>query len=200
MPAILAGLLTRRYGFKGYVQSDCNAVKNEVNGSAGGRPRPGDGEHWAANATDAAARALVDGMMNSNCGGGLTDHVCDAIEAGLASNADLEARLTRSFTLLMRAGLFDPLEDQMYTKIPFETINSEASQASSLEAARQRCLNPLNHPCVRVCVRVRVCVPHPAEVPKPPQPSLCARVCPPSDTRPSCGGILPSAVLLVLKG
>lgn len=42
-----------------YVQSDCGAVANEIGG-----------EHYAANATDAAAKAIVDGRMNSNCGGG----------------------------------------------------------------------------------------------------------------------------------
>ena len=48
-----------RYGFKGYVQSDCGAVSNEVGG-----------EKYAANKTDAAAKAIVDGHMNSCCGGG----------------------------------------------------------------------------------------------------------------------------------
>ncbi len=50
--------------------------------------------------------------MNSNCGGGLVNHICDAIAAGLTTEAELEARVTRSLTLLMDAGLFDPLELQ----------------------------------------------------------------------------------------
>jgi beta-glucosidase-like glycosyl hydrolase len=89
------------FGFEGYVQSDCGAVNNAVGA-----------EHWAVNKTDAAARALVDGLMNSNCGGGLVDHICDAIAEGLATEADLDARVTRSLSLLMDAGLFDPVEDQ----------------------------------------------------------------------------------------
>jgi hypothetical protein len=35
------------------------------------------------------------------------------------------------------AGLFDPVHSQTYTKIPFDTINNEAAQASMLEAAVQ---------------------------------------------------------------
>ena len=62
------------------------------------------GEHYAANASDAAAKAIVDGRMNSNCGGGLMNHVCDAIEEGLMTQDDLVARVNRSFTLLMDAG------------------------------------------------------------------------------------------------
>ena len=89
------------FGFEGYVQSDCGAVNNAHGG-----------EHWAANATDAAAHALVDGLMNSNCGGGLVGNICAAIGEGLATVADLEARVTRSLTLLMGAGLFDPVDQQ----------------------------------------------------------------------------------------
>eukprot|EP00041_Stephanoeca_diplocostata_P027723 m.769002 g.769002 ORF g.769002 m.769002 type:complete len:798 (-) comp23234_c0_seq1:921-3314(-) len=114
------------YGFEGYVQSDCGAVQNELGG-----------EHYAANASDAAAKAIVDGRMNSNCGSGLMQHACDAVAEGLMTQADLVARVTRSLTLLMNAGLFDPVALQTYTKIPFDTINSEAAQAANLEATRQ---------------------------------------------------------------
>lgn len=114
------------YGFKGYVQSDCGAVNN-MHGK----------EHYAVNETDAAAKALKDGLMNSNCGGGLVNHICDAISEGLATVEDLEARVTRSFTLLMDAGLFDPPSLQTYTTIPFDVINSASAQAASLDAARQ---------------------------------------------------------------
>ena len=163
----------------------CSAVNNEVGP-----------EGWAANASDAAAKALAGGLMNSNCGGGLvsdthveayrrtmvekeieTDrrnvisrtfirslsfafvrfasclahtpplalspslsqvgHICDAIADGLTTEAELEARITRSLSLLMDTGLFDPLENQTFTKIGFDTINSNAAQFKNLEAARQ---------------------------------------------------------------
>ena len=55
---------------------------------------------------------MLAGLMNSNCGGGLVNHICDAIAEGLTTEAELEARVTRSLTLLMDAGLFDPLELQ----------------------------------------------------------------------------------------
>eukprot|EP01043_Picozoa_sp_COSAG02_P036586 COSAG02_NODE_2689_length_8234_cov_3.337185_6_plen_387_part_00 len=118
--------MQEEYGFEGYVQSDCGAVSNELGG-----------EKYAANKTDAAAKAIVDGHMNSCCGGGLQSNACDAIKSGEMKQQDLVDRVTRSFTLLMDAGLFDPLEQQQYTKIPFDTINSESSQAAMLEAARQ---------------------------------------------------------------
>jgi hypothetical protein len=53
---------------------------------------------------------------------------------------DLVARVNRSFTLLMDAGLFDPVAVQSYTKIPFETINSDAAQWSNLEVG-----SPFSH-------------------------------------------------------
>ena len=118
--------MQEEYGFEGYVQSDCGAVSNEIHG-----------EKYAANATDAAAKAIVDGHMNSCCGGGLQGNACAAIESGEMKQQDLVDRVTRSFTLLMDAGLFDPLEQQQYTKIPFDTINSESSQASMLEVRKR---------------------------------------------------------------
>jgi hypothetical protein len=33
-------------------------------------------EHYANNGTDAAAKALRDGGVDINCGGGLTDNIC----------------------------------------------------------------------------------------------------------------------------
>ena len=45
-----------------------------------------------------------------------------------AHQAELEARVTRSLTLLMDAGLFDPLDQQPYTSIPFDAINSPSAQ------------------------------------------------------------------------
>ena len=64
-------------------------------------------------------------------------HACDAIADGLMPQQELVDRVTRSFMLLMDAGLFDPIERQSYTKIPFETINSDDAIASNLQAARQ---------------------------------------------------------------
>lgn len=40
--------MVEEYGFEGYVQSDCGAVQNMIGG-----------EHYAANATDAAAKVLA---------------------------------------------------------------------------------------------------------------------------------------------
>ena len=117
--------MVEEFGFEGYVQSDCGAVQNEIGG-----------EKYAANKTDAARKAIVDGHMNSDCGSGLAS-TCAAIANGEMPQSELVARVTRSFTLLMDAGLFDPVEIQQYTKIPFDAINSDAAQASSLDAAIQ---------------------------------------------------------------
>ena len=45
---------------------------------------------------------------------GLQGNACDAIKSGEMKQQDLVDRVTRSFTLLMDAGLFDPLEEQQY--------------------------------------------------------------------------------------
>ena len=140
--------MEKEYGFKGYVQSDCGAVGNMLGALAARRTQPAacrhadaalvaGGEHYAANASDAAAKAIVDGKMNSNCGSGLMGHACDAIAQGLMTQQDLVDRVTRSFTLLMGVGLFDPVELQTYTKYPFSVVNSPSAVQSNLLAARQ---------------------------------------------------------------
>eukprot|EP00658_Telonema_sp_P-2_P003297 TRINITY_DN11215_c0_g2_i6.p1 TRINITY_DN11215_c0_g2~~TRINITY_DN11215_c0_g2_i6.p1 ORF type:complete len:548 (-),score=126.92 TRINITY_DN11215_c0_g2_i6:177-1820(-) len=119
--------MLNEYGFSGYVQSDCGAVSNEYGG-----------EHWAVNATDAAAKTLVNGRMNSECGNGMAGkNICDAITQGLATEDQLNQNVAKSFELLIKAGLFDPTDLQPFTEIPFETINSAQAQDRSLDAARQ---------------------------------------------------------------
>jgi hypothetical protein len=114
------------WNFSGYVVTDCGAVNNMVGG-----------EHYAANGTDAAAKALDGGGVDINCGGGLTGNVCAAIGAGLVGEGVLDASLKRSLGLLFQAGMFDPVDDQPYTRIPFEALGSPENRERAMDAARQ---------------------------------------------------------------
>jgi hypothetical protein len=70
-------------------------------------------------------------------GGGMTNHICDAISEGLVEESVLDASLERSLSLLLDAGMFDPLEDQEYTKIGFDAIGSANARELALDASRQ---------------------------------------------------------------
>jgi beta-glucosidase-like glycosyl hydrolase len=69
--------------------------------------------------------------------GGLTDNICKAIQKGLVDERVLDASLHRSLGLLFEAGMFDDVTHQPYTRIPFETIGSDAHHARALDASRQ---------------------------------------------------------------
>ena len=65
----------------------------------------------------ASVRAHPEAQSNNSrlgFGTGLQGNACDAIKSGEMKQQDLVDRVTRSFTLLMDAGLFDPLEEQQY--------------------------------------------------------------------------------------
>jgi beta-glucosidase len=120
----LSGTARNQWNFSGYVVSDCGGV-GDISGY----------EH--TNASETAAIGLRDGGVDINCGGGLTNHICAAIKEGLVEEAVLDASLERSMTLLLDAGMFDPLEQQPFTRIPFQAIGSEEHRAIAEEAAEQ---------------------------------------------------------------
>lgn len=131
--AFLSQTARQDWNFSGYVVSDCGGV-GDVDGY----------EH--VNASEGAAIGLRDGGVDINCGGGLTNNICDAIDEGLILSSLLDASLERSFTLLFDAGMFDPLESQPFAQIGFERIGSEHNRAVALDAARQALVLLKNDP------------------------------------------------------
>jgi xylan 1,4-beta-xylosidase len=108
-----------------YVQGDCGAIENIASQ-----------HHYAANKTFAAAVALNAGT-DVDCGSAFPGELGTAIELGLVNEQDLDASLTRTYTLQFLAGRFDPVEAQPYLDIPFEDIGGDVSRAVSLESGTQ---------------------------------------------------------------
>lgn len=109
------------------ITSDCGAVANqwEHNG-------------YAPNATVAAAQSLLAGTdvndgSDFNGDGGLTG----ALAEGLITESDLDAALGRNLAKRMAAGMFDPLDEQVYTTYGAERIHSVAHADLAREAALQ---------------------------------------------------------------
>ncbi|MCL5946007.1 MAG: glycoside hydrolase family 3 C-terminal domain-containing protein [Planctomycetes bacterium] len=122
---LLTSLLRRRWGFRGYVVSDCDAVYN-IFGT----------HHYVPTLHQAAALAMQAGC-DLNCGDTMPKHLGKAVADELVSEADISRAITRLLTARVLLGEFDPPKSVPYNTIGFDVVNSPAHQALALEAARQ---------------------------------------------------------------
>ena len=119
--ALLTTWARHSQGFEGNIVTDCGA---EVESS---EPK---------NRNLSAADALNAGT-DLNCGSVYDNNLKSAISLGLTTEAALDASLARSFTLLMRAGYFDPLQQVPHAAIPPSAMGSDANHRLAKEAALQ---------------------------------------------------------------
>ena len=123
--------LRQKWGFQGYVVSDCDAVRDIFTGH---RYRP----------TQAQATAIsVERGMDNECYGSVpnakdnTDYkpYIEAVQQGYLSENALDTALIRLFTARMKLGMFDPPEDVPYTKIPESELSSPEHRALARKLA-----------------------------------------------------------------
>ena len=142
---LLTDILRKRWGFRGYVTSDCDAVGDIYRT-----------HHFVKTWHEAAALALNAGC-DLNCGDTLQKHTMKAYQDGLVKQEVIDESLTNVLTGRFLLGEFDSPIDNPYTNIPINCIESKAHQALAREAARQSLvllknqdnLLPLNKKVVR---------------------------------------------------
>jgi beta-glucosidase len=122
---LMTDLLRHRWGFRGYVTSDCDAIDNIFNP-----------HHYAVNETIGSAMAVLAGC-DLNCGGTLQGNLKAAVDQELISEEDIALAVTRIFTVRYLLGLFDPPDKVPYTQIRFDVVDSPVHRSLALEAARQ---------------------------------------------------------------
>lgn len=131
---LLQDILRDKWGFEGYVVSDCWAIPNIYK------------DHKIVE-TAAEAAALA---INAGC-----DLFCnmfyanprrkkrywqwmkDAIEMGLLTEETIDKSVKRLFTARFKLGMFDPPEVVKYQQIPFEVNDCEEHRQLALKAARE---------------------------------------------------------------
>lgn len=122
---LLTDVLRRKWGFEGYVVSDCGAINDMVNG-----------HHFFGSGAEAAARGIRAGC-DLNCGDFYRRHLAEALEMGLIEEKDLDRALRRVLSARFRLGDFDPPEMVPYQAIPEDRLDCQAHRELALEAARK---------------------------------------------------------------
>ena len=122
---LLTDLLRNRWGFRGYVTGDANAVHCIF-----------DPHHYVPTLHEAAALAIQAGC-DSDLGNVFQEHLRRAVDLELISETDIRRAVKRLLTVRMLLGEFDPPKQVPYNRISVNVINSPTHQKLALEAARQ---------------------------------------------------------------
>jgi beta-glucosidase-like glycosyl hydrolase len=125
--------LRNKWGFQGYVVSDCGAVIDIFNG-----------HRYRDTQAKASAISLQRGMDNE-CADYLTkvtdNHdykpYIDAVQQGYVSEASVDQALVRLFTARVKLGMFDPPDMVPYTKIDEKLLDSAEHRAMARKVARE---------------------------------------------------------------
>ena len=121
---LLTDILRDRWGFKGYVVSDCDAVSDIF-----------QSHHIVATAAEAAALAIKSGD-DLECGRTFSSLV-PAVQQGLLTEADLDRALTRVLTYRFKLGLFDPVEKMPFSNYTLADVDTPEHHALALKMAHE---------------------------------------------------------------
>ena len=130
---LLQDQLRGKWGFKGYVVSDCGAVRNVF-----------DGHHFRPTQAESSAISLQRGMDNE-CIDFTTkitdDHdykpYLDAVKQGFLRESEIDVNVTRLIVARMKLGMFDPPEMVPYTKIGGAEMDSAEHRAVARKIANE---------------------------------------------------------------
>ncbi len=130
---LLQDQLRGKWAFKGYVVSDCEAVRNIFGG-----------HHYESTQAEASAISLKRGMDNEciDFTTKVTDNhdyapYLEAVKQGVLKESDIDVALTRLFTARMKLGMFDPPHMVPYTKIDEKLLDGPAHRALARKLANE---------------------------------------------------------------
>ena len=129
---LLQDQLRGKWGFQGYVVSDCDAVRDVA---ANHRYRPTQAQ--------GAAISVIRGMDNecvtftSRFGEPVEKAYIDAVQQGYLPESVLDTALIRLFTARIKLGMFDPPDMVPYTKIDEKELDSAEHRAQARKLANE---------------------------------------------------------------
>jgi beta-glucosidase len=129
--SLLQEHLRHDWGFRGYVVSDCGAVKDVF-----------DGHHFSKSIEEGVSVTLKAGT-DLICGSPLSRvsyaraAILKAVQQGLLAEADIDVALRRLFTARFRLGMFDPPSMVPYSQITPAENDTQAHRQLALDTARE---------------------------------------------------------------
>jgi len=129
---LLQDQLRGKWGFQGYVVSDCDAVRDVA---ANHRYRPTQAQ--------GAAISVIRGMDNecvtftSRFGEPVEKAYVDAVQQGYLPESTLDTALVRLFTARIKLGMFDPPDTVAYAKIDEKQLDSAEHRAHARKLANE---------------------------------------------------------------
>ncbi|MDA9285013.1 glycoside hydrolase family 3 C-terminal domain-containing protein [Flavobacteriaceae bacterium] len=121
---LLQEILRDKWGFNGYVVSDCGAI-NDIHAN----------HKIVKTPEESAALGVITGC-DLNCGGIYQNHLQESVTLGLISEKEIDTAVYRLFLARMKLGMFDPAEIVSYSQIPFDINNSQKHDELSLKTAQ----------------------------------------------------------------
>lgn len=129
---LLQDQLRGKWGFQGYVVSDCDAVRDVA-----------ENHRYRPTQAQGAAISVIRGMDNecvtftSRFGEPVDKAYIDAVQEGYLPESTLDTALIRLFTARMKLGMFDPPDMVPYTKIDEKELDSAEHRATALKLANE---------------------------------------------------------------
>jgi len=122
---ILTEILRDRWGFKGYVVSDCDAIGDIFRT-----------HHFVETGEEASALAVKAGS-DLNCGGTLPSSLMKSVQTNLVTEDAVRTALTRVLTGRFLLGEFDPPASVPWSSLPPSILENRPHCELAREAARQ---------------------------------------------------------------
>ncbi|HME58332.1 MAG TPA: glycoside hydrolase family 3 C-terminal domain-containing protein [Terracidiphilus sp.] len=129
---LLQDQLRGKWGFQGYVVSDCDAVRDVA---ANHRYRTTQAQGVAISVIRGMDNECVDSFSRS--GEPSEKAYIDAVQQGYLPESTLDTALIRLFTARMKLGMFDPPEMVPYTKIDEKELDSAEHRALAHKLANE---------------------------------------------------------------
>jgi len=127
---LLSNILRHRFGFSGYVVSDCGAIYDFYTKSS----------HHVVNTSSQAWGWSLSTGTDLNCEQSrsfLVNNLDSAIHVGMINESDINTSVRRLFKARFMLGLFDPNDQVAYSNIPFSVVGSEKNLKLTQEAAEK---------------------------------------------------------------